>query len=78
MYLAKIIKSVNHTYIYDALNNKFALLQSEEDIYNKDKYKTFLAENDFRDITKPCEFDIKYPYSEEELKKMYTTNVKSN
>lgn len=41
MYLAKIIKSVNHTYIYDALNNKFALLQSEEDIYNKDKYKTF-------------------------------------
>lgn len=77
MYLAKIIKSVNHTYIYDALNNKFALLQSEEDIYNKDKYKTFLAENDFRDITKPCEFDIKYPYSEEELKKMYTTNVKS-
>lgn len=77
MYLAKIIKSGNHTYIYDALNNKFALLQSEEDVYNKEKYEAFLAENDFRDITSPCEFDIKYPYSEEELKKMYNTNIKS-
>lgn len=70
MYLSKIIKTDEHTYVYDALNNKFALLQSEDDIYNESKYADFLSENDFRDIKEPCEFEIKYPYSEEELEKM--------
>ena len=77
MYLSKIIKTDEHTYVYDALNNKFALLQSEDDIYNESKYADFLSENDFRDIKEPCEFEIKYPYSEEELEKMYNTSIKS-
>ena len=77
MYLSKIIKTAEHTYVYDALNNKFALLQSEDDIYNESKYADFLSENDFRDIKEPCEFEIKYPYSEEELEKMYNTSIKS-
>ena len=77
MYLSKIIKNNGHTYIYDALNNRFALIRSEDDIYNESKYAEFLAENDFRDVTKPCQFEIKYPYSEEELKKMYTCKIKS-
>ena len=75
MYLSKIIKTDEHTYVYDALNNKFALLQSEDDIYNESKYADFLSENDFRDIKEPCEFEIKYPYSEEELEKMYNTSI---
>lgn len=53
------------------------MLQSEDDIYNESKYADFLSENDFRDIKEPCEFEIKYPYSEEELEKMYNTSIKS-
>lgn len=78
MYLSKIIKTDEHTYVYDALNNKFALLQSEDDIYNESKYADFLSENDFRDIKEPCEFEIKYPYSEEELEKMYSFCLEQN
>ncbi len=77
MYLSKIIKTNGKVYIYDALDNNFALLDSEDDIYNENKYIDFLADSGFRDVTKPCEFNIDYPYSEEELKKMYCCRIKS-
>jgi uncharacterized protein len=77
MYLSKIIKTNENIYIYDALNNKFAYLQSEDDIYNETKYAEFLAASGFRDVKIPCEFDIRYPYSEEELEKMHSSKMKS-
>ena len=77
MYLSKIIKTNNNVYIYDALNNDFALLQSENDIYDKAKYVEFLAKSGFRDVTIPREFDIGYPYSNKELEKMHSSKTKS-
>lgn len=77
MYLSKIIKTNNNKYIYDALNNDFVTISSEEDIFDDNKYVNFLKNNNFRDIKKPCEFDVKYPYSEEELKSMLTSRIKS-
>lgn len=77
MYLAKIIKSKEHTYLYDALNNKFAVLESEQDILDDEKYVEFLANTGFRDVKKPCEFEIKYPYSREELEHMHNGKIKS-
>lgn len=56
MYLSKIIKTNNNMYIYDALNNNFAKINSEEDILDDNKYADFLINNNFRDIKKPCEF----------------------
>lgn len=77
MYLAKIIKTNKHIYLYDALCNNFALLNSEEDITDKNKYRKFLKDSGFRDIEKPCKFEIKYPFSEDELSKMYSCRMKS-
>ena len=45
MYLSKIIKTNNNTYIYDALNNSFAIINSEADILDDSKYADFLLEN---------------------------------
>lgn len=67
MYLSKIIKTKKGIYVYDALNNKFALINSEMDISDDSRYQVFLSQNDFRDIKIPCEFDVKYPFSESEL-----------
>lgn len=44
---------------------------------DKKSYVNFLEENSFRDVTKPCEFSIQYPYSKEELEKMHSGKVKS-
>lgn len=77
MYLAKIIKTSSNTYIYDALNNKFAPIRSEETILDDNQYAGFLENNDFRDIKQPYEFDVKYPYSEDELKEMFSRRIKS-
>lgn len=77
MYLSKVIKTSNNMYIYDALNNNFATINSEEDIVDDNKYADFLIDNNFRDIKKSCEFDVKYPYSEDELNNMYTSTIKS-
>lgn len=77
MYLSKIINTTKNTYIYDALNNNFALLNSVGDIHDESKYADFLLESGFRDITEPCEFEIRYPYSKEELEKMYGCSIKS-
>lgn len=75
--MSKIIKSGSNMYIYDALNNNFAALNSEEDILDDTKYADFLINNDFRDIRKPCQFDVKYPYSKDELNRMFTSKIKS-
>lgn len=77
MYLSKIIKTKKGIYVYDALNNKFALINSEMDISDDSRYQVFLSQNDFRDIKIPCEFDVRYPFSESELKSMYSGKVKS-
>lgn len=77
MYLAKVIKSDNRMYVYDALNNKLATINSEEDLLENESYENFLRDNDFRDIKKPCEFEVKYPFTEEELKGMFNRKVKS-
>lgn len=77
MYLSKIIKTSNNMYIYDALNNNFAAINSEEDILDDNKYADFLINSNFRDIKEPCEFDVKYPYSEDELNNMYSSKIKS-
>ena len=78
MYLSKIIKtSKGNMYLYDALNNNFAMINSEEEILDDNKYANFLMDNNFRDIKQPCEFEIKYPFSEDELNDMYTRKVKS-
>lgn len=77
MYLSKIIKTGSNLYIYDALNNSFAIINSEEDIFDDNKYTDFLINNNFRDIRKPCEFNVVYPYSEDELSSMFTSRIKS-
>ena len=77
MYLAKVIKSDNRMYVYDALNNKLATINSKEDLLENESYENFLRDNDFRDIKKPCEFEVKYPFTEEELKGMFNRKVKS-
>lgn len=77
MYLSKIIKTGNNLYVYDALNNKFALINSEKDILEDNNYAEFLRNNDYRDLKRPCMFDIKYPFSEDELKGMLNNKVKS-
>ncbi|MXP74075.1 radical SAM protein [Lachnospiraceae bacterium WCA-9-b2] len=77
MYLSKVIKADNHLYVYDALNNKFATINSENDLLDDNSYVEFLHDNNFRDIKKPCEFEIKYPFSEDELKGMFSNKVKS-
>ena len=77
MYLSKIIKTRSNMYLYDALNNNVAKINSEEDILDDNKYADFLIDNNFRDIKKSCEFDMKYPYSKDELNNMYTNKVKS-
>lgn len=77
MYLSKIIETSSNLYIYDALNNSFATINSEEDIFDDNKYTDFLINNNFRDIKKPCEFVIRYSYSEDELKSMFTSKIKS-
>lgn len=77
MYLSKIIKTNSNMYIYDALNNNVAVINSEEDILDDNKYADFLISNNFRDVKKPCEFDIKYPYTENELSNMYSGKIKS-
>lgn len=50
MYLAKVIKSDNRMYVYDALNNKLATINSKEDLLENESYENFLRDNDFRDI----------------------------
>lgn len=77
MYLSKIIKSNNNTYIYDALNNRFARINSDKDILDDDRYNNFLESNNFRNIKEPCEFDLKYPYSLEELNNMLRCRINS-
>ncbi|WP_077610058.1 lachnocin radical SAM maturase [Clostridium sp. Marseille-P2415] len=77
MYLSKIIKSSSNMYIYDALNNNFATINSEEDILDDNKYTDFLINNNFRDIKKSCEFDVKYSYSKDELINMFTSKIKN-
>lgn len=77
MYLSKIIRTSNNIYIYDALNNSFVTIDSEENISDDIKYAEFLNNTGFRDIKEPCEFTIKYPYSEEELSGMFVSKVKS-
>lgn len=76
MYLSKIIKTGNSLYVYDTLNNKFAVINSEREL-SDNNYGEFLRNNDFRDISKPCELDVKYPFSEDELKGMLNSKVKS-
>ncbi|WP_097002967.1 lachnocin radical SAM maturase [Lacrimispora amygdalina] len=77
MYLSKIINSGSNMYIYDALNNSFATINSEEDFLDDEKYADFLINNEFRDIKKPCKFDVKYSYSEDELNNMYSSRIKN-
>lgn len=77
MYLSKIIKTGNKTYIYDALNNNFAEINSEEVILNDALYAKFLSSGTFRDIKKPCEFDVKYPFSKDELIDMFACRIKN-
>ena len=50
MYLSKVIKADNHLYVYDALNNKFATINSENDLLDDNSYVEFLHDNNFRDI----------------------------
>ena len=77
MYLAKVIKSENHSYVYDALNNRLATINAEKDLLEDERYAEFLHDNDFRDIKKPCEFEVKYPFSKEELTEMFNGKIKS-
>jgi len=77
MYLSKIIKSSSNMYIYDALNNNFAAINSEDEILDDNKYADFLINNNFRDIKKSCKFDVKYPYSEDEFNSMFSSRIKS-
>lgn len=77
MYLAKVIRTSSNLYIYDALSNNFAAINSEEDISDDNNYIQFLRNNNFRDVKKPCKFDIKYPYSKDELENMFNGRVKS-
>lgn len=77
MYLSKIIKTGSNLYIYDALNNSFAIINSEEDIFDDNRYTDFLINNNFRDIRQPCEFNLVYPYSQDELNSMFTSRIKS-
>lgn len=42
MYLAKVIKSDNRMYVYDALNNKLATINSKEDLLENESYENFL------------------------------------
>lgn len=41
MYLAKTIKTESGLYIYDALSNKFALVNSEQDLLDDKYYAAF-------------------------------------
>ncbi|SCY09280.1 uncharacterized protein SAMN05660668_01384 [Pseudobutyrivibrio sp. AR14] len=77
MYLSKVIKTKNNVYLYDALNDDFTNLPSEDILDNEKEYKSFIEENGFRDINKPAEFKIQYPYEFEELNEMYKSKVKS-
>lgn len=77
MYLAKTIKTESGLYIYDALSNKFALVNSEQDLLDDKYYAAFLRDNDFRDVKKKCEFEVKYPLSKDELTDMFNKKVKS-
>lgn len=77
MYLAKTIKTENGLYIYDALSNKIALVDSEKDTLDDECYAAFLQKNDFRDVRKACEFEVEYPLSKDELTDMFSKKVKS-
>jgi len=77
MYLSKIIKTNREMYLFDALNTSFTAIESEDEIYDDIKYADFLRNSNFRDIKQPCEFDVKYPYSEVELKRMFSGGIKS-
>ena len=45
MYLSKIIKTANNTYVYDALNNTFAVIDPETDILNDENDYTEFLQN---------------------------------
>ena len=45
MYLSKVIKTKNNVYLYDALNDDFANLPSEDILENEKEYKSFIEEN---------------------------------
>lgn len=77
MYLAKIIKTGDRVYVYDALNNRFAAVDSEDEVLDDNSYAGFLQDNSFRDIKKSCEFEVRYPLSEDELKDMLAGKIKS-
>ena len=49
-----------------ALSNKFALVNSEQDLLDDKYYAAFLRDNDFRDVKKKCEFEVKYPLSKDD------------
>ena len=77
MYLAKVIKTGNRLYVYDAFNNKLATINSEKELFENTSYEEFLRDNDFRDLKEPCEFEVKYPFTEEELMGMFNSKIKS-
>lgn len=54
MYLAKVIKTGNRLYVYDAFNNKLATINSEKELFENTSYEEFLRDNDFRDLKEPC------------------------
>lgn len=53
MYLAKVIKTGNRLYVYDAFNNKLATINSEKELFENTSYEEFLRDNDFRDLKEP-------------------------
>ena len=54
-----------------------ATINAEKDLLEDERYAEFLHDNDFRDIKKPCEFEVKYPFSKEELTEMFNGKIKS-
>lgn len=80
MYLAKVIKTKDKAYLYDALSNLIIALPKNifynNVIDDRHYYKLIKAEN-LRDFTQPIEFRIKYPYTNLELFDLIKKNIPS-
>lgn len=82
LYLSKIIRNNDKSYIYDAVFNKIVdlpenILKEINSNSLSKNYYDFLSENEIRDVTKPLNFEIGYIYEKEEIEWLAKNRVKS-
>ena len=80
LYLAKVIKTKDKTYLYDALNNYIIDLPKHifcNNIIDDKYYYQLIKAKNLRDFTHPVEFRIKYPYTNLELFNLIKKNIPS-